>query len=90
MTNSGSSHTNPSAKRVAADTSDKSATGAVRTPYRDVSDSSATNAILGVTMVALGGSPRLALRAAYVLLKDSHDSRSARHGARTRRWVRRP
>jgi hypothetical protein len=49
----------------------------------DVSESEAVNGTLGVAMVALLGEPRLAVRAARVLLEDSSArKRELRAGAR--------
>jgi hypothetical protein len=60
-----------------------------RTPFAAVSQTSRPGTLLGVTMVALGGSPRLALRAALVVLQDSHVMRSSHDGRTHRRSVRR-
>jgi hypothetical protein len=60
---------------------------AARTPFAVASRSSAASALVGVTTVALAGNPRLALRAALVVLQDS---RSSSHGGRMhRRSIRR-
>jgi hypothetical protein len=63
---------------------------AARTPFGIATRSSAANALVGVTTVALAGSPRLALRAALVVLQDRQPSRPSGHEDRMhRRWVRR-
>jgi hypothetical protein len=56
---------------------------AARTPFSVASRSSAASALVGVTTVALAGNPRLALRAALVVLQDRQASRSSSHGGRT-------
>jgi hypothetical protein len=54
------------------------------------SGSAAMNGIVGVAMVGLlGGSPRLAIRAARVMLEDSYGSRSASATNRLRGRIRR-
>ncbi len=54
------------------------------------SRSAAMNGIVGVAMVGLlGGSPRLAIRAARVMLEDSYGSRSASAPSRLRSRIRR-
>jgi hypothetical protein len=54
------------------------------------SGSAAMNGIVGVAMVGLlGGSPRLAIRAARVMLEDSYGSRSASGPGRLRGRIRR-
>jgi hypothetical protein len=54
------------------------------------SGSTAMNGIVGVAMVGLlGGSPRLAIRAARVLLEDNYGSRSAAGPSRLRGHIRR-
>lgn len=56
-----------------------------RSRFGRVSDSGAMQGIVGVAMVGLLGDPRLAIRAARVLIDDSYDSRHStgrhrRHG----------
>lgn len=59
-------------------------TRAPRVLFKSVSESSAAPRMLGVTSLALGGNPRLAVRAAVVLLRESYSSRApGGHGART-------
>ncbi len=54
------------------------------------SGSTAMNGIVGVAMVGLlGGSPRLAIRAARVMLEDSYGSSSAGGPRRLRSRIRR-
>ena len=56
----------------------------------DESGSTAMNGIVGVAMVGLlGGSPRLAIRAARVMLEDSYGVRSAEGTSRLRGRMRR-
>lgn len=52
--------------------------------FPKVSESTAVRGIIDVTMVGLiGGGPRLAIRAARVLLEDSYAARSSeRHGSK--------
>lgn len=52
--------------------------------FPKVSESTAVRGIIDVTMVGLiGGGPRLAIRAARVLLEDSYATRaSERHGSK--------
>jgi hypothetical protein len=58
--------------------------------FKGVSESTAVNPILGVAMVGiLGKSPRLAMRAARVLLADSYASRSSTRQRRPRGDTRR-
>jgi hypothetical protein len=57
-----------------------------------VSEATAVQGIMGAAMVSiLGGGPRLAIRAARIVLEDSHNARSsARQGqSRLRRLTRR-
>jgi hypothetical protein len=54
------------------------------------SGSAPMNGIVGVAMVGLlGGSPRLAIRAARVMLEDNYGSRSATGTSRLRSRIRR-
>jgi hypothetical protein len=49
----------------------------------EASELSAINAIMSVAMVGLlGGGPRLAMRAARLVLADTYGERSRAHGAR--------
>jgi hypothetical protein len=52
--------------------------------FRGVTESSAAPRILGVTTVALSGSPRLAVRAALALMRDSRASRASTAGVHPR------
>jgi hypothetical protein len=59
------------------------------TRFARVSDSTATNAFVGVAMVGLlGGGPRLAMRAARVVLTDGYGSRSRARDGRLRGRIR--
>jgi hypothetical protein len=59
------------------------------TRFAGVSESSAANAIVGVAMVGLlGGGPRLAMRAARVVLTDGYGARSRARDGRLRSYAR--
>ncbi len=60
-----------------------------REAHGDISGSTAVQGIVGAAMVGLlGGGPRLAIRAARVVLEDSYGSRSPMSRARLRGRVR--
>jgi hypothetical protein len=59
------------------------------TRFAGASESSAANAIVGVAMVGLlGGGPRLAMRAARVVLTDCYGARSQARDGRLRSYAR--
>jgi hypothetical protein len=63
--------------------------GSGGTRFARSSHSSATNAIMGVAMVGLlGGGPRLAMRAARVVLADGYGERSRSRDGRLRGRIR--
>jgi hypothetical protein len=89
MSISSTSHSIPESHNLSD--GDQNATRSPRNPrFKAVSESTAVNPILGVAMVGiLGKSPRLAMRAARVLLADSYASRSSTRQGRPRGDTRR-
>jgi hypothetical protein len=60
------------------------------TSVAGASESSATSAIMGIAMVGLlGGGPRLAMRAARVVIADGYGARSRARDGRLRGRIRR-
>jgi hypothetical protein len=68
---------------------DRDDDGSGETRFGRASESSATSAIMGVAMVGLlGGGPRLAIRAARVVLADGYGARARSRDGRLRGRIR--